>query len=461
MADALAAAQAAEAGASDFLRLRAERLYALGELAGLNRLLALVPQRVEDPWLARIKVDGLLLAGRDSQACGEVPAGLARYPQDLYWSKVQVFCQFVAEQTDQALLGLDLLREQAPDDDPAFFTLANSFITGTGTAIHAEDLSPLNLAMLRRTGGSLPADAVARAPLPLLHGIAGLAGGDHAVSAGAVERLAEIGALPGARLAGAYAAFEFTEADLSDALAQAEAAQAAGEGVRARALLYRAANRENLAATKAEILRAALLSGEADGRANAVARSLQPLLTELPPSPELAWFAPLAARSLFRIGQFERAGGWLSVLRIDGLKHPESQQAYTALTPLRRLAGGAEPLQAAGEAATRPAAGYRLLALVLSRALGQQEALDWTHFAGQELTTRPLARLPQLLALGDAAAEGRRGESVLLAVQALGPAAPADSHALALGYAVSALAAVGLGNEARSLAIEAALAARL
>ena len=73
-----------------------------------DRLLGLVPQRVEDSWIAQARVDGLLLAGRDGEACVQVPTGLARYPQDLYWAKAQVFCQFAAEQTDQALLGLDL-----------------------------------------------------------------------------------------------------------------------------------------------------------------------------------------------------------------------------------------------------------------------------------------------------------------------------------------------------------------
>lgn len=451
------------AGDHDFLRLRADRLYALGALDGLNRLLALVPQRVEDPWLARVRVDGLLLTGKDRQACAEVPAGLARFPQDLYWAKAQVYCQFLADQSDQALLGLDLLREQAPDSDRAFFTLANSFITGAATQIETDELSPLNLAMLRRAGGSLPVAVVETAELPLLHGIAGLGDANRVAQAAAVERLVDVGVLPGERLARAYAAFEFSEADLSDALARAEAAQGEGAGVRGRALLYLTANRETLAATKAEILRAALLSAEADGRANAAARALQPLLVELAPSPELAWFAPLAARTLFRLGQFERAAAWLSVLRIDGLKHPESRQAHEALAPLRRLAGGPVPLKAESDAADGTVtADYRLLTLMLSRALGQQEGLTWMEVAQQGIEpARPLERLPSLLALGDAAAEGRRGESVLLAVWALGAAAPADSHPLALSYAVSALAAVGLGNEARTLAIEAALAARL
>jgi len=448
MADAVAAAQT-----SDFLRLRAEGLYRLGDLDGLNRLLALVPQHVDDPWLAEARVDGLLLAGRDGDACAQIPAGLARYPQELYWTKAQVFCQFAAGQTDQAMLGLDLLREQAPDGDPAFFAAANMLIAGQGSALSAGDLTPLTLAMLRKAGGSLPAAAVDAADPLLLHGIAGLQGGDHAVHAAAVERLVEIGALPGERLAGAYGAFEFTEPELNAALSGAPGASGE-DGVRGRALLYRAANRESLSATRAELLRAAFLSAERDGRATAMAQAALPLMSDLAPTAELAWFAPLAARTLYRAGQFERAGAWLSVLRIAGQSHPESQEAYAELRPLLRLAGGAEPLAAD---TARPA-GQRLLRVVLSRALGQEEDLAVAEAAE---TPQPLIRLPHLLALGDAAAAGRRGETVLLAVTALGAEAPAGSHPLALGYAVSALNAIGLGTDARALAIEAALAAGL
>ncbi len=452
IADALASAEE-----SDFLRLRAERLHALGELAGLNRLLGLVPQWVEDPWLAQAQVDGLLLAGRDDDACSQVPDGLGRHPQDLYWAKAQIFCQFVAGQTDQALLGLDLLREQAPDSDAAFFRLADNFLGADPGATAGEALTPLTLAMLRHTGGALPVAAVDGASPLLLHGIAGLTGGDHAVSAAAVERLTEIGALPGERLAGAYGAFEFTAAELADALANAERIpESEGGGVRGRALLYQAANRESLAATRAEILRAAFLSAEDAGRAVAMARAALPVMSELAPTADLAWFAPLAARTLYRAGQFERAGAWLAVLRLDGQRHPESLEAYAGLRPLMRLAGGGEPFADGADGDAR----HRLLLYVLSRSLGQQEDLAWVG-ADVGGDAQFLERLPRLLALGDAAAAGRRGETVLLSVVSLDPAAPAGSHPLALGYVVSALTAVGLGGDARALAIEAALAAGL
>ena len=378
--------------------------------------------------------------------------GLARYPQELYWAKAQVFCQFAGEQADQALLGLDLLREQAPDSDPAFFAAANAFIGGGAGSVDTGGLSPLTLAMLRRAEADLPPDLAQTVEPLLLHGIAGLTGDDHTLRSDATERLVQLGALPGERLAGAYDAFDFTVDELGNALAEAERMG----GVRGRALLFRAAKRESLSATQAEILRAAFLSAEVDGRSGAMSRAALPIMTELAPTADLAWFAPLAARTLYRAGQFERAGAWLSVLRIDGQSHPESQEAYAELRPLLRLAGGAEPLAAN----TDRAAEQRLLLFVLSRALGQDEDVAWVEAAGPA-PAEPLQRLPGLLALGDAAAAGHSGGTVLLTVAALGPEALAGNHPLALGYAVSALNAVGLGGDARALAIEAALAAGL
>jgi len=71
---------------------------------------------------------------------------------------------------------------------------------------------------------------------------------------------------------------------------------------------------------------------------------------------------------------------------------------------------------------------------------------------------RRVAEVPLLYATQDAAARGRIGETVAGVLAALGAAGPAAAHPVALGGALAALRAVGLDFEARSLALEAALA---
>lgn len=469
LADAVAGSQD-----STFLRLRAERLYAMGELAGLSRLLDIVPQRLDDSWLAQARVDGLLLQARDEEACTQVRTAVARFPAEPYWARALVFCLFSAEQRDQAFLALDLLREQDPDGDPAFYAASNLFIGGEPDGLTADTATPLTLAMLR-VGKAAPPAGLAESGAPLLlHGLAAMDQASALDRAMAMERLVQATILPGAALAEAYNAIPFDEADLVDPLARAEQAG----GLHGRALLFHAADSENIASAKAEFLVAALTAAEAAGRGHAMTRAVQPLLEELAPVLELAWFAPAATRSFYRVGQFERAGAWAGVLRVDGLKNPESQAAYEALQPYARLVGGGEPLAApeiaapeiaaseieGGEAGEDGASENRLLlAMILSRSLGQDEPAAWPGMldgsAGASLP--PLENLSQLLALGDAAAAGRRGESVLLSALVLGDGPAGDAHPLALGYAVSALNTLGLGREARALALESAFDAGL
>ena len=65
-----------------------------------------------------------------------------------------------------------------------------------------------------------------------------------------------------------------------------------------------------------------------------------------------------------------------------------------------------------------------------------------------------------LQALRGAAAAGRRGETVLLALLNLGPAGPAAAHPLVLVEVASALNRIGLEADARQVALEAVLARR-
>ena len=61
-------------------------------------------------------------------------------------------------------------------------------------------------------------------------------------------------------------------------------------------------------------------------------------------------------------------------------------------------------------------------------------------------------------ALSEASQLGRLGETVLLALLALGEAGPGEAHPLVLHAVLRALWRVDLANEARLLAIEAAVA---
>jgi hypothetical protein len=104
---------------------------------------------------------------------------------------------------------------------------------------------------------------------------------------------------------------------------------------------------------------------------------------------------------------------------------------------------------------------HRVLLRVLFQALGTSDSLAWTELIGTSppvVGGQPAPDAALLYALSEASEFGRLGETVLLALVALGEAGPGGSDPLVLHEVVAALARVGLEDEARMLAIEAAVA---
>ena len=449
---------------ASLLALRVERLRGLGEVAGLNRLLAVVPSNQETESIARARVDGLLLVYEVDEACRLVRRGIALYHEVSYWPKALVFCQMVAGETDQMMLGLDLLREQGATGDTAFFALAGAMSGGDAAAVGDDvELSPLHLAMMRATTQPLPPGSAERASPALRIAIAEAPNADLEQRARAAERACEVGAVAGGALARIYAAFDFTAEELASAISTGGSL----EGPRGRALLYQAARQETLPAARAEVLRVALDHGESEGLYHAAVAALEPLLSEIQVQPEFAWFAATAGRAYYATGQFELASAWMMLGKQEALLNPQAVATAAALWPYSRLAGG-NALTTDGSLAawraSREGMGdrgvSRLQALLRAsfQALGEPDPLPWIRLAadaGSEARSLPDAAL--LYALREASEARRVGETVLLSLILLGEAGLAESHTMALGAVLSALDRVGLVVEARAIAIEAAL----
>ncbi len=455
------------------LVLRIDRLMALGEVAELNDLLAVVPSHRDDEQRARIRVDGMLLVHDTAEACRLVRNGIASYHQVPYWRKAMVLCQMIGGEVDQMMLGLDLLRETG-GGDPVFFALAGALF-GTEPKIPEDAaLTPLHLAMMQTIGTALPPGYVAGAPPALLLAIAQAPSLDSEQRAAAAERACAMGLLDGPGLARVYDGFSFTARELAGAIGATETMT----GPRLNALLYQAARDQNLPASRAEILRVALEIGEAEGLYQALVPVFLPLLLEIPVTPELTWFAAGAGRALYAAGRYEHASAWLSLGRQEALINPQASTAAASLWPYSRLAGGAalttdgtlavwRDLRAgmsaggAGGAGGDTAALHRSQTLLRAvfQALGERDPLSWGQIAAEGDTANLIAPNAALLYALDEASESRRiGETVLLSLIVLGAEGPGGSHAFALSAALTALGRIGLETEARTLAIEAALA---
>ncbi|MFN0044327.1 MAG: hypothetical protein ACKVSF_14075 [Alphaproteobacteria bacterium] len=222
------------AGAPNLVRLRVEKLLAMGHAKEAAALARLAPERVDGFLDARARAETALLADEIAAACAEAPA-LVRDSRDTLGQKLGIFCALKGLNARLGL-ALEVLKEQ-DSSDPAFFKLTSAM---QGNAIKLDSLpqaTPLHLAMLRAANLKPPADIASSPHAGVLAAVARDAAVEGAVRAAAGERAEEQGALGATELAQIYGALEFTPAELAQPARRADLAYDA----RARSLLFAAA----------------------------------------------------------------------------------------------------------------------------------------------------------------------------------------------------------------------------
>lgn len=96
---------------------RVQALIAIGEGDKAASLLDSIPASMITPSLRKTQAELTLLRGDTDNACRL--AGSA--DEDVFWKKFAIFCDAVHGKGDQAMVGVDLLRESSPKDADLFF----------------------------------------------------------------------------------------------------------------------------------------------------------------------------------------------------------------------------------------------------------------------------------------------------------------------------------------------------
>jgi hypothetical protein len=446
-----------ESAPGSLVALRARMLLAMGDFGGVERLLAATSARAADPDLAQIRVDALLLTGDNAGACAIAKDRIGE-GGSVFWQKALIFCQALAGEHDKAAVGVALLGEMG-DVDPAFFTLVAALAGEPGQLESLPDPTPLHLAMARAAKVMLPADVVSTDDLAVLRVVAVGPNAPAEVRLAAADRAQAAGALAADTLRQLYAA------------AVEPPAAAAENGPLARALTYRAAVSGETPNTRAEAVETALQAGREQGRYGATALVYLPLVEGIPISPESMDFAPEAIAALLVAGEREAAEAWYAALIANAEVDPQAGAALLAVVPLAHLAWAADSegwdtadltawwssirdSAGAGERATR------VYTLLDATGVAVPEPL-WEPLlvgAGRSTVAMPPAALVNRLAAS--AEAGRTGETVLLALLALGEGGPSATDSATLGQVVSSLGVVDLEDEGRALALEAVAAYR-
>lgn len=490
-------ASAAPGAGVGLMGLRAERLLAMGDLQGVEDLSRDIVDRGDDALLARVRVDALLLMGEDAEACAQVRRSIRKL-MGRYFQRALVFCQAREGHRQEAELGLTLLREPSPDQatdeaesDELFSELvpmvAQAAATGAkdskkakkkskkkaGTPIaNLPRPSPLQLAMLRLAGLPIPADALEGAGLAALAATARSPESSREVRVEAAERALGSGALDAETLRRIYNEYRFESLEPARVMSLKDSKA----GPEFRAMVHQAAAEASNPASRAQLLAMHLDKARREGHYLLVARTALPLLANLEPSPQLLWFAAEAARALYANDRIAEGRAWFELLRSRVAPGSEGDKTVTRLWPLARLADpfappSADPARLAAwwdlqRGELPPDEAERRAALLFAMLDGLEEPLgdlDWRGLL--QRSEAAAAAMPfdaPWRALGSASVGGRKGETVLAALISLGDGG--DARALnpaVVRHALSALRRVGLVDEARAIAFDAAVAAGL
>ncbi len=459
------------------LALRLRQLNAAGRADDIVQLLVRSGGARPSAAAAMEFAKGALGVGDAARACnmlGVLPVGgdLANDPIAAFALKLSIFCQISAGQTGAANLTMDLAREQGLGD-AYFLSLAAQATDGLKlSAATPGHLDALTFRMMQVANRAWPGDVVALLEPNLLVSVAAARQIDPEIQVAAAERAAGLGLLSSDEMAAAYLSVPYSREDVDGVRIGREPASP----YRRRALFHQAVLDEMVPAGRADIL-STLFFREARGEAyRGTVMAHMRSLSSVPPSGALTSFAPLAARAFIEQGDRVRAGMWLAVL--DG--HDGSVRQQRELRAALRLI---DPGALVSPRKPEGAAADNYIPVILQDALDDLARGGKSRdFAAMEIVLLDALGFPiapavwdALLAAGDlpggivpppammrklqlVSANGQVGETVLLVLAGLAEAGPSGTHPKSVGEMVSALAAVGLEEDARRLAVEALLA---
>ena len=452
------------ASAQSLLALRLNKLIANGWTAEAAALAASAPR--DDNAARQALAEAMLLQGKPIDACGE-PTAIRQSSNDPYWLKMRTFCFLVTGDTTSAQLTLDVMRERQVNDD-AFYALAAQMTDKTEAKIASlSNPTGLHVALAHLAGARLPVSIVDSGWVPGYRLFAG-ASGDRELQLAAAERAAAAGLIQIDQLRAIYDSEPFSADQLDDP----EEATKKLSAPKANALFYQAIEKRSIPAARASAFSAALIRADSQNTFPLFALVAADAAMEITPTPDLAWLAPQIERVLLYTGNDVQAERWYGALSGGSPSDApvvNALQLHTVLaepTPARiaKVQGalswlGQNALKAGGMKAWLTDRAAREIPLF--EALGYVIPPDaqWAMTANTTGAIPSTVQNEALDAMAQASAQGRLGETILDAMIALGQSGPEHAEGRTVSRVVKALAAVGLTEEARAIAIEAVLGA--
>jgi hypothetical protein len=444
-----------------FMTVRIQSLLDAGLLTDAANLASLAEIR-NDAGFARVQAEAMLFAGQDARLCDDTTSTRLDSSEP-FWVELRAYCYAVSGDADA--LGLTRAVMQAQNiDDGAFETLLDDVQNHVAKDPGSIDApTALDAFLLQKIGVGVDYDTGVQLGTPGLVLAFRNTQNDPADRMRAGDRLVSTGALSADELVAIADAQHFTK----DQFATEHAQIGILSFLAGQALLRQAVLRASPDAQPALVYEA-LSGAQAKGLVGIAAVLQQQALIKLQPNPGLHEMAGPFARALMMTGHGDDAARWLALLdpKLDSDRHLAAGLAVTlnlvASDPARQASAKAALDELAGDIEDKtPGGAYAALALGLSVALGQplgeaaqkaEAAAKGQHWPGRVPAASIMARLKAA-----ADAPGKRGEALMLALNAIGPKGPGDMAPDAVADLVRTLEKLGVPDSARELAVTALL----
>lgn len=495
----LATAARPPAGGRDelgILPLRISKLAAIGAGDDALRLTTAagglsIPEPLAEPAVRAHFARGALESG-----CAQLRGYDGGYAS-AFWQQALIVCQVAQGDPGQAALGLDLMREQGITVDPLFADSALQASGGGGIEIdlpeNGEMPDLMTLALWLAAKADISPAMVDLLDPGLLPALLGSGEADPELRLAATHRALRAGVISGPEAVAVYTGLNVDDAAVASALVSSGDVS----DDRLLAYLYLAAAGRADAIGRSEALWEAWSRARANDSFDVVALTTAPLLEAIPVTPDFGWLSGTATEVTLTAGDDARALDWYRLVLRQAPIVPDLARAAAALWPPMRAIGRAAPggfnLTASTEV-TSPISGRPLVATPPRGPVPWNAARleRWIDLAGADPEVgNPAAVLAVLAALGDnvdddqwrlvplgkagpatmpgaavmaglsgAAETGRKAETVLYALYALGQAG-AQPHASVIDAVVRALTQVGVNDSAQAIARDAIVAEAL
>lgn len=453
-----------------FINLRTSVLIERGNLSDLVFFIQNMPEDTLEASQRNAEI--LLLGGDLFGACQMATANSQRNNQDIFWSKMTVFCRIMEEDFNGAQIALDMLRER-DQINFVFLDLANKLMEDpdrrlTFMSAGLSQLDPLNYTMLSLLDQPIDAQLI-KGSSPLI--LSAMVINSNIQAENRFQAAIESNLSGGVStdvLKNIYDLQEFSQMEYQNAVRMAEY----DERPLADVLLYQSAARQSTDIEKAEILEVIWARASLKNDMSRKAKLNSETLKSIRPSSRMINHAHHISRGLLLAGEYDQAQEWYNFVRRSAVGgNADATRALINIWPLFVLAdeSGTVPwsedilnLWWNGQMvmSTENRDGRATLFYVMAEAAGYKVSEQkWSELVSNKQLEGSLA-IPYGLwrEMIRAVGENKPAEAIILSLIAMGEEGPGRLDPSGLGTIVRLLRSFGLEKEARAVILESLVA---